>query len=283
VRVLLGLAGGTMAHFELPAGEVSRPVAHRTVEELWLILSGKGELWRKQATREEFVALEPGVCVSLPRGTHFQFRAAAADALTLVAATIPRWPGDGEAEFVPGPWRSSLTQQHDSIASDRAFAATPGSAPGGHGEGHEPAKTFTISTHDGHPTEEASLVDRGLGEANDAAAPLHEVRPLSCFARSESRKVVGGAIGRRWGPCCELQQLWVERSYRRRGIGARLVRAFEARAREHGCSSFYLETFSFQSPGLYRSLGYSVAHEHKLYPHGIIKYLMVKLDQAANP
>ncbi len=283
VRVLLGLAGGTMAHFELPAGGVSRAVAHRTVEEVWLILSGSGELWRKQATREEFVALEPGVCVSLPRGTHFQFRASAAAALTLVAATIPRWPGDGEAEWVPGPWHSSLTQQADSMPSGRPSAAQPGGAPDRDGAAREPANAFTISAHDGYPAEETSLVDRGLGAANDAAAPLHEVRPLSCFARSESGKVVGGAVGRRWGPCCELQQLWVDPAYRRRGIGARLVGAFENRAREHGCSTFYLETFDFQSPGLYRSLGYIVAHEHRVYPHGIIKYVMVKPDPTANP
>src|SRR6516164_5768844 len=94
VRVLLGLEGGTMAHFELSAGEVSRAVAHRTVEEIWLVLSGRGELWRKQGAREEVVVLEPGVCVSLPRGTHFQFRASTSDALTFVAATIPRWPGN---------------------------------------------------------------------------------------------------------------------------------------------------------------------------------------------
>jgi mannose-6-phosphate isomerase-like protein (cupin superfamily) len=129
VRVLLGLAGGTMAHFELAAGEVSRAVVHRTVDEVWLILSGSGELWRKQATREEFVALEVGVCVSLPRGTHFQFRASGAEALTMVAATIPRWPGDGEAELVPGPWRSSLTRPPDPMPPVRALAAASPSAP----------------------------------------------------------------------------------------------------------------------------------------------------------
>ena len=107
-RVLLGLTGGTMAHFELPAGATSRAVTHRTVEEVWLVLSGSGELWRKQAAREEVVDLAPGVCVSLPRGTHFQYRASIDEALTFVAATIPRWPGDEEAELVPGPWRSSF-------------------------------------------------------------------------------------------------------------------------------------------------------------------------------
>ena len=82
--------------------------------------------------------------------------------------------------------------------------------------------------------------------------------------------VAGGA------ECCELQQLWVELSYRRRGIGTQLIQAFEARAREHGCSTFYLETFSFQTPHLYELLGYTVAYEHKVYPHGIAKYVMVK-------
>jgi ribosomal protein S18 acetylase RimI-like enzyme len=83
-------------------------------------------------------------------------------------------------------------------------------------------------------------------------------------------------VGRRWGTCCELQQLWVQPALRRNGLGAALVRAFEAHARGHGCSRFYLETFSFQAPSLYRALGYEVAHELALYPHGIVKFLMVK-------
>lgn len=135
---------------------------------------------------------------------------------------------------------------------------------------------FPITVHDSHPAEESALVDAGLSDANNAAAPLDEVRPLSCFARTPSGQVVGGAVGRRWGACCELQQLWVEPSRRREGLGAALVRAFEARAREHGCSSFYLETFNFQAPALYRSLGYAVAYEHAVYPHGIVKLVMVK-------
>jgi len=104
VRVLLGLSGGTMALFELSAAHTSRAMRHRTVEETWLVLSGSGELWRSQGGREEIVALEPGVCVTLPLGTQFQFRASDTEALTFVAMTIPRWPGDEEAEPVRGPW-----------------------------------------------------------------------------------------------------------------------------------------------------------------------------------
>src|SRR4051812_40767850 len=35
VRPLLRLAGGSLAHFALAPGRVSRAVAHRTVEEIW--------------------------------------------------------------------------------------------------------------------------------------------------------------------------------------------------------------------------------------------------------
>ncbi|GAB4569283.1 MAG: GNAT family N-acetyltransferase [Rhizobacter sp.] len=135
---------------------------------------------------------------------------------------------------------------------------------------------LSISTHDGYPPEECALVDAGLGEFNDQAAPLYEVQPLSCFAHAPPGQVVGGAVGRRWGSCCELQQLWVEPALRRNGIGAQLIQAFEARARGHDCTSFYLETFSFQAPSLYISLGYKAAYEYAGYPHGIVKFHMVK-------
>ncbi|MBC7989877.1 MAG: GNAT family N-acetyltransferase [Luteimonas sp.] len=139
---------------------------------------------------------------------------------------------------------------------------------------------FSISVHDELRAEEARLIDSGLGEANEAAAPLHEVQPLSCFLRSSEGAVLGGAVGRTWGKCCELQQLWVLPSYRGRGLGSLLVRRFEERAESRGCSMFYLETFSFQAPALYAALGY----ESKLALHGfgpgIVKFVMVRESSA---
>ena len=43
VRLLLSLAGGSMAHFELPAGAVSHAVTHRTVEEIWFVRQRTGQ------------------------------------------------------------------------------------------------------------------------------------------------------------------------------------------------------------------------------------------------
>jgi mannose-6-phosphate isomerase-like protein (cupin superfamily) len=108
VRVLLSLKGGGMAHFELAAGETSTAVTHRTVEEIWFFLSGRGEMWRRLQDEEETVRVHAGVCLTIPLGTHFQFRALGEEALAAVAVTMPPWPGEGEAVIVSGPWRPTV-------------------------------------------------------------------------------------------------------------------------------------------------------------------------------
>jgi mannose-6-phosphate isomerase-like protein (cupin superfamily) len=97
-----------MAHFELAPGRTSKAVTHRTVEEIWFFLSGRGEMWRKQEEQEEIVPVEPGVCLTIPLGTHFQFRSFGDEALAAVGITMPPWPGEGEAMVVQGKWESNV-------------------------------------------------------------------------------------------------------------------------------------------------------------------------------
>ena len=108
VRLLPALAGGSLAHFELPAGAVSHAVKHRTVEEIWYFLSGRGRLWRRHGAEEQTLEVGPGICISLPTGTRFQFRCDGAETLTAVAVTMPPWPGEQEAYAVPGPWQPTV-------------------------------------------------------------------------------------------------------------------------------------------------------------------------------
>jgi mannose-6-phosphate isomerase-like protein (cupin superfamily)/predicted enzyme related to lactoylglutathione lyase len=114
--------------FELGAGEISRAVMHRTVEEIWFVVSGRGQMWRRQGQREEAVALESGTCLTIPMGTQFQFRAAPAEPLSVVAVTMPRWPGDDEAVVVSGPWAPSGSRVpglSDDAAPHAAMSADP--------------------------------------------------------------------------------------------------------------------------------------------------------------
>ena len=59
VRLLAHCSRGSMAQFTLPPGAVSKPVAHRSVEEVWLVIRGTGRMWRKLGSVEETVALAP--------------------------------------------------------------------------------------------------------------------------------------------------------------------------------------------------------------------------------
>jgi mannose-6-phosphate isomerase-like protein (cupin superfamily) len=108
VRVLLALGGGGMARFELGPGETSVAVEHRTVEEIWYFLRGSGEMWRRRGELEQVVPVGPDVCVTIPVGTGFQFRAFAPEPLCAIAVTMPPWPGAGEATIVEGPWAPSV-------------------------------------------------------------------------------------------------------------------------------------------------------------------------------
>ncbi len=105
VRLLPRLAGGSMAHFELPAGAVSRAVIHRTVEEIWYVLSGHGALWRRSPKAERIEPIGPGVALTIPLGVAFQFRA---EPLAFLAVTMPPWPGMDEAIALEGPWTPTV-------------------------------------------------------------------------------------------------------------------------------------------------------------------------------
>ncbi|MBL6446378.1 cupin domain-containing protein [Fulvivirga sp. 29W222] len=104
VRLLLGLTRGGMAHFKLAPNQVSKAVTHKTIEEIWYFLSGHGEMWRMQGDYEETVNIGEGVCITIPTGTHFQFRSKGGEPLIAIGITMPPWPGEDEATIVKGKW-----------------------------------------------------------------------------------------------------------------------------------------------------------------------------------
>jgi mannose-6-phosphate isomerase-like protein (cupin superfamily) len=104
IRFLPQVGGGSMVHCTLQSGAVSLAITHRTVDEIWYVLAGEGELWRRQGEREEIVPLQPHTVHSIPLGTHFQFRNLGTAPLTFVIVTMRPWPGMDEAMRVPDHW-----------------------------------------------------------------------------------------------------------------------------------------------------------------------------------
>lgn len=106
---MLRSATGSMARFELGPFAVSSRVMHRTVNELWYVIEGGGDLWRRADHHEESVSLAAGTCVDIPCGVAFQFRAGE-NGLAIIAVTMPPWPGDGEALPVEGSTWQAVTR-----------------------------------------------------------------------------------------------------------------------------------------------------------------------------
>ena len=104
IRLLVGTTRGSLVHGTLPPGRVSLAIVHRSVDEVWYVTAGRGQIWRQQGGRASVVAVEPGTALSIPTGTHFQFRAIGAEPLRFVMCTMPPWPGEQEAVRVPDHW-----------------------------------------------------------------------------------------------------------------------------------------------------------------------------------
>ena len=110
VRILLRLDPGSMAHFRLESGQISKAVTHRRVDELWYVVSGLGEMWRSQGGDSEVVQLSEGLLREYSGRNLVSVRCTGEEPLCAVAVTMPPWPGEGEALFVDDAWqpRASL-------------------------------------------------------------------------------------------------------------------------------------------------------------------------------
>jgi len=105
IRALLEVDAGGFAHCTLQQGSYSSAVRHRTVDKIWFVLGGHGEIWRSTVSGEEAQdELRPGRCVTIPVGISFQFRADGDSPLRIGIGTFPKSPADGDADPVDGRW-----------------------------------------------------------------------------------------------------------------------------------------------------------------------------------
>lgn len=103
VRFLLaarnGVTRASIVEITIQAGQVSRPVRHRTVEEAWYVLEGHGRVWRQApgAASGSIHPVGPGDTLAIPLGWSFQFAAGDGGAMRFLCTTMPPWPGEDEA------------------------------------------------------------------------------------------------------------------------------------------------------------------------------------------
>jgi len=121
-------------------------------------------------------------------------------------------------------------------------------------------------------------VNSGLYAYNDQFAGPMDNSMLSIGARDADNRIIGGLVanlqpGWKW---MTVQRLWIEESYRRAGIGRRLVEAAEKEAQRLGCLHVAVDTMEFQAREFYEKQGYRVYAVQEDYPAGHRKFLLRK-------
>ena len=106
IRLLQQLGGGGLSECTLRVNQVSQAVRHRTVEEIWFVTQGRGQVWLEEDSVQTVVSMSKGSSITIPLGTAFQFRNTGHEELKIIISTMPPWPGDKEALTVDGKWQA---------------------------------------------------------------------------------------------------------------------------------------------------------------------------------
>lgn len=142
-----------------------------------------------------------------------------------------------------------------------------------------PGLTFSIEDR---PAEaDIDALPEGLEAYNERQWPGHQPwQELGVFLR-EAGRIGGGLVGETYSGWLFIRYFWIEERLRRHRLGAGLIAAAEGRARERGCHSAYVDTFSFQAPEFYRKQGYTAFARLPYPPRGERIWLRKRLTEEA--
>lgn len=119
------------------------------------------------------------------------------------------------------------------------------------------------------------LVEYNLSQVS----PMQEFHFLDVSRKivDEDGKIVAGVKGKlnAWN-CLHIDFLWVDREYRKKGLGSKILSEVEAVSKEYGCYLVYLDTFDFQAKGFYLKHGYRVFGTLNNCPPNHKKYFLEK-------
>jgi ribosomal protein S18 acetylase RimI-like enzyme len=104
--------------------------------------------------------------------------------------------------------------------------------------------------------QQVAALRKKLSDFNIAKARTDQGFGLAILTNDLQKQLVGGIYGWVWGSCLEIDYLWVNENLRGMGYGKKLVTELERVAMARGCRIATLDTYNFQAPAFYESLGY---------------------------
>ncbi len=111
------------------------------------------------------------------------------------------------------------------------------------------------------------LVDGMLSYHASKGHP-RKVDKYSITIKNEQGKLVGCVMVSVLWNGMEINSLWVDETMRGQGLGAKLMVMAEDEGRKHGADFAYTNTFTWQAPGFYEKLGYTLYGKLENFPAG---------------
>jgi GNAT superfamily N-acetyltransferase len=115
-----------------------------------------------------------------------------------------------------------------------------------------------LSIEDDPSREDCDLIERNLIRVNRERWPAGRGGNFAIFLRNGSGAIEAGLDAYHYGGWLFVHNFWIAEARQGRGLGRMLMAEAERRARDLGCHSAWLDTFSFQAPGFYQKLGYEI-------------------------
>ena len=100
--------------------------------------------------------------------------------------------------------------------------------------------------------------------------------PLGIYYEDESGEKLAGLTGQTFGNWLCIHYLFVAESFRRQGIGSKIVMSAEREAQNRGCKYIFVDTFSFQAPKFYEKLGYKCVFSLTEFPYTQERHYYIK-------
>jgi ribosomal protein S18 acetylase RimI-like enzyme len=120
------------------------------------------------------------------------------------------------------------------------------------------------------------LLEDRIYEYNSAKINKDDGAFFSKIVKDENKNIIAGIAGWTWAGICEITQLWVDEKERENGIGKMLLQAAETEAKNKGCVTILVRSYSFQAPHFYEKYGYKTEHILNGFPEGYSYYILTK-------
>lgn len=121
--------------------------------------------------------------------------------------------------------------------------------------------------------EELSEVDKkvmvdGMMAYHAQHGHSRKVEHSTITAKNEDNELVGVVIVSFLWNAMEIDSLWVNESYRGKGVGSKLMEMAEDEGRKRGSSFAHTNTFTYQAPDFYKKCGYIEFGRLDNFPEG---------------